>query len=136
MHAASSAVVRLAMISIAIAIYTAAVSASGWGGETDANIGAGLVGFAGLTLLSFGWALLDGRAFSLKEAIMSWSIVAAALAVGWRIVLAVVDADPSLSVAENLLADLSLTFFFFGLVLVPASVGALVGEMSRRRDLV
>jgi hypothetical protein len=135
MHAASSAVVRLAMMSIAIAVYTAAVSASGWGGGTDANIGAGLVGFAGLTLLSFGWALLDGRAFSLKHTIMSWSIVAAALAIGWRIVLAVVDADPSLSVAENLAADLSLTFFFFGLVLVPASVGALVGEMSRRRDL-
>lgn len=135
MHAASSAVVRIVMMSVAIAIYTAAVSASRWIGGTDANIGAGLLGFAGLIVISFGWALVDGRGCSVKDTIMSWSMVAATLAVVWGIVRAIADADSSLSVAESLVADLSLTFFFFGLVLVPASVGAVVGGVSRRGDL-
>lgn len=134
MHAVSSAVVRIVIISLTIAMYSAVVSASGWGGGTDANIGAGLVGFVGLVVLSLVWALVDGRALGLKDTILSWSVIAATVAIGWWVVLAVVEADPSSSVAENLVADLSLTVFVFGLVLVPASVGALMGKASRPRD--
>ena len=134
MHQASSAAVRFVVLGVAIASYDAFVSVSELGGGTDPNIGAGLVGFAGLALLSFGWAVIDGRARSSKDTIMLWSLVAAALSIGRWIVRAVVEADASLGVAEILVADLSLTVFFFGLVLMPASVGALVGEASRRGE--
>ena len=134
MHQASSAVVRIVILGVAIASYGALVSVNERGGGTDANIGAGLVGFAGLALFSFGCAVIDGRARSSKDTIMLWSLVAAALSIGRWIVLAIVEADASLGVAEILVADLSLTVFFFGLVLLPASVGALVGDASRRGE--
>ena len=134
MHPAPSAVIRILAISVAITIYSSVVSSGERGGRTDADIGAGLVGFAGLMLLSLGWALVDGRTRSLEGTIVSWGAVAATVSIGWWIVRAIVDADSSSSVAENLVADLSLTFFVFGLVLVPACVGALIGVASRRGD--
>lgn len=89
MQAASAALVRIVGLGIAIATSYAVVSAGRWGDAADAGIGAGLAGFVGLACLSLGCAFIDGRAGGIKQVMVSWSTVAATVAIGWR----VVDAD-------------------------------------------
>lgn len=132
MRGVSTAVVRIVVLGAVIALYYAVVSASGWVGGADAGIGAVLAGFAGLAVLSFGWAFVDGRSGRLRHVLVSWSLVAAIVALGWRITVSVVEADSSLSPAEVFVADLSLGLFVLGLVLVPASAGAVAGAALRR----
>lgn len=132
MQVASTAMVRIVVLGVVLALYSYVVaSAVGSGGGADADIGAGLVGFAGLVLLSFGWAFVDGRAGRTRHVVVAWNVVAATLAIGWRIVVSVVEADVSLGVAEVFVADLSVVLFLVGLVAVPASLGALAGAGLR-----
>ena len=96
-----------------------------------ANIGAGLIAFAGLALVSFAWAALDARRRGSAATVVSWAAVAAVVAVGWLVVLAVVESDASISVVERVRADLALIALTGSLVLAPAALGAAVGGVLR-----
>lgn len=99
-----------------------------------ANIGAGILGFAALILVSLGWSFVDGRRSGRRRQTIGRWLVAG-------IVIGVLSAFQAQSFAWGehgidttvLLADLrGLAPFTFGLVAVPAVIGTLVGVASRR----
>lgn len=132
MHTVIAALVRIAVLGAALAGYYAALPLlfpdNDGGG---ANIGAGLIAFAAVTIISFAWALLDGRARGTSGAILLWANVAAVVAIGWLVVLALVQADSSLSVADRIRTDVFSLIFTAGLIIAPAAVGAAVGGVLR-----
>ncbi|WP_156411689.1 hypothetical protein [Nocardioides sp. Soil805] len=132
----STVLTRLAVMGAGLATYYGAVSLVTSDDGGGADIGAGLLAFSGLMLASFVWAFLDGRSNDLAATTVVWSLVAVALAAGWRVVVAVASADTSMSFAERLSADALSTLFTFGLVLVPAVLGAVVGGASRSGQAV
>lgn len=110
-----------------------------WGGNlgyegVGANIGAGILGFIALILLSLVWSFVDGRRSGRRgQTIGRWLVVGAVMGV-----LAAFQAQ-SFSWGEHgidtdvLLSDLrGLTPFTVGLVAVPALIGTLVGGATRR----
>jgi hypothetical protein len=117
---------RLAVIGLALTGYTVLVvpqmSEAG-----DADIGAGLIAFAVLMLVGFVGCLLDTRRHGAITATIWWLVIAAGLAVGWWIALAI-PRDTSASFGELLALDADLLPFTFGLVAGPAVVGAVVGR--------
>ncbi len=123
--------VRLAVIGLALTGYTVLVvpmmSVAG-----DASIGAGLLAFAVLMLVGFVGCLLDTRQQGALIATTWWLVIAAGLAVGWWIALAI-PRDASLSFGELLAADAGSLPFTFGLVAVPAVLGAVIGRSPESR---
>ena len=123
--------VRLAVLGIALTAYTL-IAVPAMSEPGDANIGAGLLAFAALIVVSCIWSLVDGMRQGAPTAIARWAAVAVLLAVGWWVALAVPQ-DSSMSFGELLAADAASIPFSIGLVLVPAVVGAVVGQAVGRR---
>lgn len=126
-----AALVRVVVMGAALAVYYAALPTLFPDDGGGANIGAGLIAFGALVLISFGWATFDGRARSFPAAAVIWAIVAAVVSVGWLVALAVDGADSSMSVTEFIRNDLGSLPFTAGLILAPAVVGAAIGHALR-----
>lgn len=123
--------IRVAAIGVAIAGYYAAIPHLFRDDGGGANIGAGLIAFGALVLISFGWAFVDGRVRGTSPTLIVWTIVAAALSVGWLVARAVAESDAGTSAMEIVTHDLGTVPFTIGLVLAPAAVGVLVGSALR-----
>ncbi|HXH77803.1 hypothetical protein [Nocardioides sp.] len=131
MHTVNAAMVRIAVLGAALAGYYAALPFLFPDDGGGANIGAGLIAFAGLALMSFGWALQDGRARGNSSTVTVWSIVAVVMGIGWFVALAVAEADASMSVADRIETYAFIMFFTVGLVFGPAAAGVGVGSALR-----
>lgn len=125
------AVVRLAVMGAALAAYYAATPFL-FPDDSGANIGAGLIGFGVVVLVSFGWAYVDGRRRGAESTVVTWAIVAVAFGLLWLLGLAVVEADDSMSLAERLRFDAFLAVWTAGLVFLPAGVGSAIGGTAHR----
>lgn len=123
--------VRLVVIGGALAAYYAALPVLFPGDDGGANIGAGLLAFAGLSLISFCWSVFDGRARGFAPAASIWAGTGALLAAGWLVALALAEADASMSVMDHVTGDLATVPFVAGLVVAPAIVGAIIGHALR-----
>ena len=132
-HHAIAIVVRLLVLGAALGTYYASIPYL-LRDSTDANIGAGLIAFGVVVLVSFGWAVVDGRRRGGSSAMVTWAVVAAAFGLLWLLGLALLEADDSMSMAERLRVDASLAVFTAGLVLVPAGLGAALGDSGHRSD--
>jgi hypothetical protein len=119
--------VRLAVMGAVLAGYYAALPVLFPDDGGGANIGAGLIAFGVVVLVSFGWAYVDGRRRGAASTTATWAIVAVAFGLLWLLGLAVVEADDSMSIAERLRLDAFLAVFTAGLVFLPAGVGAAIG---------
>jgi hypothetical protein len=122
--------VRLAVLGVGLGVYYAAMPSL----FPDDALGAGLIAFAALILISFVWSLFDGRASGFGADLVIWVVVAVVFSIGWWIALAVSGADDSMTVVELLKADAFSLFFTGGLVAVPALVGAAIGHALRPDD--
>ena len=122
-----AALVRVALMGVALAVYYAALPTLFPDDGGGANIGAGLIAFGALVLISFGWAFVDGAARGISPSIIIWAVVAAVVSVGWLVGRAVAEADASMSATEIVTHDLGSLPFTAGLVLVPAVIGAAIG---------
>lgn len=100
----------------------------------DANIGAGLIAFGIVILVTVAWSFVDGRRAGLAPTVTRWAIVAVVFSLGWVVLLAVADGDTSLGSREAVGAALALIPFTIGLVLVPSLVGAAIGQRRRRES--
>jgi hypothetical protein len=101
------------------------------GQEGDANIGAGLIGFALVVVAAFVWAFLDARREPGRATFGWWAVVAGLFGVGWLVLTAFAEADESMSVRELIAVDAFLAVFLTGLVLVPAGIGTGIGRSTR-----
>ena len=126
-----AALVRVVVMGASLAAYYVALPTLFPDDGGGANIGAGLIAFGALVLISFGWATYDGRVRSFLPAAAIWAIVAAVVSVGWLVALAVDGADSSISVAELIRNDLASLPFTAGLILAPAVVGVAIGHALR-----
>ena len=123
--------VRVAAMGIALAGYYAAIPYLFPDDGGGANIGAGLIAFGALLLISFGWAFVDGHARGISPTLIVWAIVAAVLSLGWLVARAVAEADASMSATEIVTHDLGSLPFTLGIVLAPAAIGVLIGSALR-----
>ena len=119
--------VRLVVLGAGLGLYYAAMPFL----FADDALGAGLIAFAALVVISFVWSLVDGRARGIGPALIVWVVVAAIFSIGWWIALAVSGADSSMTVVELLKADAFSLFFTGGLIAVPALAGAAIGSVLR-----
>ena len=132
-HHSIAIVVRLVVLGVALGCYYAALPLL-FPGSTDANIGAGLIAFGVVVLVSFGWALVDARRRGAAPTMLVWAVVAAAFGLLWLLGLALLEADDSMSIAERLRVDAFLAVFTAGLVFVPAGLGAAIGGSAHPSD--
>ena len=89
-----AAIVRLVVMGAGLAAYYAALPAL-FPGSNDANIGAGLLAFGGIVVVSLGWAFADARRRGTSSTVATWAIVAVAFGVLWLVGLATLEADDS-----------------------------------------
>ena len=94
--------------------------------DGDANIGAGLMVFAALMLVSFLWALVDGVFVEPARLFGGWAAAAVLYAIAWLVVLSAYEADASMSTGELIRDGLVDLPFTIGLVLMPALFGGLL----------
>lgn len=125
-----AALVRLVALGAGMAAYYTALPVL-FPGSTDANIGAGLLAFGGIVVVSLGWAFADARRRGASSTIPTWAVVAVAFGVLWLVGLATLEADDSMTLVDRLRLDAFLVVFTTGLVLVPAALGAALGDRSR-----
>jgi len=125
------ALVRLGVLGAALVAYYAAIPFL-FPDAADANIGAGLIAFGAVALVSLGWAFADGRRLGAGPAMAVWAVAAVALGVLWLLALATIGADDSIGLAERLRVDASLAVFTAGLVFLPAALGAGLGAGTHR----
>lgn len=128
-----AAIVRLVVMGAGLAAYYAALPAL-FPRSNDANIGAGLLAFAGIVVVSLGWAFADARRRGASSTVATWAIVAVAFGVLWLVGLATLEADDSMTLSERLRLDAFLVVFTAGLVLLPAALGAALGDRSRNSE--
>jgi hypothetical protein len=121
--------VRLTVIALALGAYYLAIPAL-FPDSTDANIGAGLIAFAGLVLVSLGWAFADARARGAAPTLVTWAAVAIAFGVLWLLAMTVLDPDDGIGLFERLRLDASTAVF----TAVLAGVGAAIGGTVHRPD--
>lgn len=126
-------VVRLVVMLAALAAYYAAIPLL-FADDSGANIGAGLISFALVVLVTLGWAYVDGRRRGASPTMVTWAIVAVAFGLAWLLGLALVEPDDSMSLVERLRFDAFLAVWGAGLVLVPAGLGAGLGGGTPRSD--
>lgn len=124
----------LIMVEVVLLLVTA-VTADASGG---ADIGSGLAAFAVTLLIALVWAGLDARSYGFSGTIKPWLYVAGATAVGWLLVLlvqafALSDVEAPSDLLPVTLAGLGLLPFVFGLVALPALIGAAVGSPGSRQ---
>lgn len=131
MRSLLAALVRTVVIGVGLAAYYAALPTLFPDDGGGANIGAGLIAFGALALISFGWAFIDGRTRGIAPAIVIWAIAAGLFSVGWLVALAIGGADSSMSVTELIVSDLATLPFTLGLVIGPGAVGAAIGGALR-----
>ena len=131
MSTAVAVLVRLTVIALALGAYYLAIPAL-FPDSRDANIGAGLIAFAGLVLVSLGWAFADGRRRGAAPTVVIWAAVATAFGVLWLLAMTVLDPDDGIGLVQRLRLDASTAVFAAGLVLVPAGVGAAIGGSTHR----
>ncbi len=127
-------VVRLVVMGAALGAYYALIPFLFPDDGGGANIGAGLIAFGAVVLVSFGWACVDGRRRGASSTAATWAVVAAAFGLLWLLGLALVEADDSLGVAERLLLDSPIAVFTAGLVFLPAGLGAALGGTAHRPE--
>ena len=127
-------VVRLVVMGAALTGYYAANPILFPDDGGGANIGAGLIGFGLVVLVSFAWANVDGRRRGAGPTAATWAIVAMAFGLLWLLGLATIEADDSMSLAERVRFDAFLAVWTAGLVFLPAGVGAAVGGTAHRPD--
>jgi len=101
----------------------------------DDGLGAGLLAFALIIVVTAIWGLVDGMRREFNRVALTWLVTGALVAVGWSLGLAVNAADSSMSTLELMRADVVLLPFTFGLVVVPALVSGAIGQAfaGRRR---
>jgi len=92
----------------------------------DIESGVGFLALATVLVAAFIWALRDGREVSLGEAIRDWLVVAAVVAVVWRVSLELFEGseDVIVQIRREFLALLSTV----GQIFVPALFGAILGS--------
>ena len=127
-----AAMVRSVVIGALLAAYIVAIPVIFPDEGGGANIGAGLLAFAGLALIAAGWALLDGLSREFTRVVGSWCVVAALVAVGGLATRAIIEADGSLSILELISLDASLLPIGFSNLFLPALVGAAIGRALSR----
>ncbi len=122
---------RVAALALVVTAYmTLAVPLMG--APRDANIGAGLIAFGIVIVVTVGWSFVDGRRSGLAPTVIRWAVVAVVFSLGWVVLLAMQDGETSLGSREAVAAALALIPFTTGLVLVPSVVGAAIGQRRRR----
>ena len=126
MNHLAAAIVRVAVLGLALAGYLLLPIAS------EDALGAGLLAFAGIVVVSALWAAVDGYRHAARTALLWWAAVAVVLAIGWWIVFAATNRDSSISFTELLAGDAGMVPFVIGLVLVPAAGGAALGGLVGR----
>jgi hypothetical protein len=126
-----SSLVRVVVIGAAVASYVAAVPTLFPDDGGGANIGAGLIAFGALVVVSFGWAVVDGLHRGTSSTILVWAIVSVVISVAWLVIVAIIDADAGTSATEIVSQDLGSLPFTIGLMLAPAAVGAAIGSALR-----
>ena len=131
-HQVIAILVRLVVMGATLAAYYAAVPFLFPDDGGGANIGAGLIAFGAVVVISFGWAYVDGRRRGASPTVVTWAFVAAAFGLLWLLGLALVEADDSLGLGERLLLDSPMVIFTAGLVFLPAGVGAALGGTAHR----
>lgn len=97
----------------------------------DANIGAGLLAFAAVVVLSGAWSLRDGYRHGFGWTLRTWALAAILPAVGLWLGLAITEADAGTSVTDLLRADVALVPMLYAFVITGAVVGAGLGEAVR-----
>ena len=133
-HQVIAIAVRLVVMGTALGAYYAAIPHLFPDGGSGANIGAGLIAFGVVVLVSFGWGFVDGRQRGASPTVVTWAVVASAFGLAWLLGLALVEADDSMSLAERLMLDSPIAVFTAGLVLVPAGLGAALGGTAHRPE--
>ncbi|PRY58797.1 hypothetical protein BCF74_11178 [Knoellia remsis] len=120
------ALVRIAGITVAALVAYFVMIAIG--GDSGANIGAGLAVFAVLAFGAFGWAMRDGlrEQLGLGDLLLRWLIVAAVVPVLLTLVISLTTGSDSIGTAI-----VSTWFFFAALTGLPAVIGASVGNAMR-----
>jgi len=125
--------VRLAALAVVVIAYTSLVVPM-MSEQGDANIGAGLLAFAIVIVISLIWSVVDGRRAGLAPTAVRWAIVAVVLSIGWVLLLVVVEGDDSMTTREAVGAAFGLVPFTIVLVLVPSLVGAAIGQSLHRES--
>lgn len=121
----------LGVTAAAVAGHLVLVLAAGGSGQDDANIGAGLIVFAVLVVLSFAWALVDGRREEtpMGRLLARWGVVAVVVPVLITAVLWVVNRTaPDWSGQPEMFV---LWMFLAAMSFVPAVIGVALGTASR-----
>ena len=131
-HQVIAIVIRLLAMGAALAAYYAAIPFLFPDDGGGADIGAGLIAFGAVVVISFGWAYVDGRRRGASPTVATWAFVAAAFGLLWLLGLALVEADDSLGLGERLLLDSPMVVFTAGLVFLPAGLGAALGGTAHR----
>ncbi len=124
---------RVAVLAAVVTAYMTLVVPS-MSQPRDANIGAGLIAFGVVIVVTVAWSFVDGRRAGLAPTAIRWAGVAVVFSLGWVVLLAVGDGDTSLGSREAVGAALALIPFTVGLVLVPSLVGAAIGQRLRRES--
>ena len=123
-----SIVIRTLTLAAAVAAYFF-VAQRVWSTKGDANIGAGLLAFALVIVVSFVWSARDGHRHGAGRAIGMWLAVAAVTPL---VLLGLLAASEPLT-REQLLADAAvLGPTIFGLVAGPGVLGAALGQTMGR----
>ena len=130
-HQVIAIVVRLVVMGAALAAYYAAIPLL-FPDDGDANIGAGLIAFGVVAVVSFGWAYIDGRRRGASPTVVTWAGVAVVFGLLWLLGLALAEADDSLGLVERIRLDVTMVVFTAGLVFVPAGLGAALGGTAHR----
>ena len=131
-HQVIAIVVRLVVMGAALAAYYAALPVLFPDDGGGADIGAGLIAFGAVALVSLGWAYVDGRRQGASPTVVTWAVVAVAFGLLWLLGLALVEADDSLGLVERLRLDFPMVVFTAGLVFLPAGLGAALGGTAHR----
>ncbi|MFS3130828.1 hypothetical protein ACLM5J_20665 [Nocardioides sp. Bht2] len=94
-----------------------------------ANIGAGLLLFALLWAMAFGWSLFDARRRGFAISIVAWALVGLLIGIAFPISIAIADSDWDSTVLRS---DLSFFIpFWLSSVTVLAAIGAAIGNSLR-----
>lgn len=133
-HQVIATLVRLVVMGAALAAYYSAIPFLFPDDGGDANIGAGLIAFGVVVVVSFGWAFVDGRRRGASPTVATWAVVAVAFGLLWLLGLALVEADDSLGLVERLRLDAAMVVFTAGLVFLPAGLGAALGGTAHRPE--
>lgn len=98
-----------------------------------ANIGAGLISFLVIFVLSLVWAFVDGRRWrAVGRVVLVWAAVAVIVAVAMVVEIQMHGSGVDSAVMRSDLQTVAP--FLFGLVLVPATVGGVLGSLLAPRE--